>query len=263
MTSICDGLDVRSVYLTTGKYYALDARLVQGVHNPDASNGWTRMLVLDHADGIHKELFYVPSLMSYMVSANCRELTLAREAAWGTKSREFVILSIHEKAKQFASYGWERAYVTASRVLSMLGAEPLKLEGLWQTEERSAYFGPFDGERPAEPSGAEAERISKGLAPGRSSTTQSVKAGKSKGGGKPAAEKVLKPIKVGSKVHAVLEYFNKEHGASVTEAMTHFKTTRSNVLSGLFLLNKNHGLGYVLRGDVAVLTVPPGDLVVG
>ena len=40
--------------------------------------------------------------------------------------------------------------------------------------------------------------------------------------------------------------------------MAEFSITRSNVLSQLFLLTKDNGIGYELKGDTAVVIMPPG-----
>ncbi len=45
---------------------------------------------------------------------------------------------------------------------------------------------------------------------------------------------------------------------SVREAMAEFSMTRSNALSYLYMLQKDHGIGYDLVGDTATVKLPEG-----
>lgn len=71
-------------------------------------------------------------------------------------------------------------------------------------------------------------------------------------GGKPAANKLIKYIKDGTKKSDIFKFF-WEPGRTVGAAEAEFKTTRSNILSHLFCLNRDHGVGYELRGDTVKL----------
>jgi hypothetical protein len=64
--------------------------------------------------------------------------------------------------------------------------------------------------------------------------------------------------KSGGKEADVLAYFWPAGGKSVRECMVDMTMTRSNVLSNLYLLNKNHGIAYELKGDQAIITMPGG-----
>lgn len=76
-------------------------------------------------------------------------------------------------------------------------------------------------------------------------------------GGKPVADNLVKPVKRTSKRGKVLEWFIETGEArSIREAMAEFDTTRSNVLSYLHNLNKDHGIGYRLVGDTALVELP-------
>lgn len=76
-------------------------------------------------------------------------------------------------------------------------------------------------------------------------------------GGKPVEDKLLKPIKRTSKRGKVLDWFlAKDEARSIREAMAEFEASRSSVLSFLHNLNKDHGIGYRLIGDTAVVTLP-------
>lgn len=68
---------------------------------------------------------------------------------------------------------------------------------------------------------------------------------------------LLKPVKRESKRGKVLEFFLPQP-RSIREAMAEFGYSRSNVLSHLFILQKDHGIGYTLTGDAATITLPPG-----
>jgi hypothetical protein len=80
----------------------------------------------------------------------------------------------------------------------------------------------------------------------------------SKRGGKPVAEESLRPCRRQSKRGEVAAFFMQEGPQSLLEAMARLGMTRSGVLSHLFTLNKDHGVGYELVGDCASLVVPAG-----
>ena len=80
-------------------------------------------------------------------------------------------------------------------------------------------------------------------------------------GGKEVSTKLLKPVKRNGKRGRFLQYFLDNDGSrSVREVMAEMEMTRSNALSYLFTLNKDHGIGYHLIGDTATLELPEGDL---
>lgn len=68
---------------------------------------------------------------------------------------------------------------------------------------------------------------------------------------------LLKPVKPDSKRGLVLAFFLPQP-RSIREAMAEFGYTRSNVLSHLFILQKDHGIGYELVGDAATIKLPAG-----
>lgn len=76
-------------------------------------------------------------------------------------------------------------------------------------------------------------------------------------GGKEVAVGLTKPVKRASRKGQVLSFFWPET-KSIREAMAEFGITRSNVLSQLYLLQKDHGIGYELKGDAAIITMPQG-----
>lgn len=80
---------------------------------------------------------------------------------------------------------------------------------------------------------------------------------KPKGGKEADVLGLLKPVKPESKRGQVLAFFLPQP-RSIREAMAEFGTTRSNILSHLFILQKDHGIGYSLSGDAATILLPEG-----
>lgn len=79
-----------------------------------------------------------------------------------------------------------------------------------------------------------------------------------KRGGKEIDEKALKVVNPQSKRGQVAQFFASGNPESVHEAMARLQLTRSGVLSHLFCLNRDHGIGYELVRDCARLIVPDG-----
>ncbi len=80
-----------------------------------------------------------------------------------------------------------------------------------------------------------------------------------KKGGKEVGSSLLKPVTASSKRGKFLQWFLDGEGSrSVREAMAEFSMTRSNALSYLYMLQKDHGIGYELVGDIATITLPGG-----
>lgn len=80
---------------------------------------------------------------------------------------------------------------------------------------------------------------------------------KARGGKEVDVLGLLKPVKPGSVRGKVLSFFLPQ-ARSLREAMAEFGYSRSNVLSHLYMLNKEHGIGYVLSGDSATIVLPDG-----
>ena len=80
-----------------------------------------------------------------------------------------------------------------------------------------------------------------------------------KKGGKAVSSKLIKPVPAKGKRGKFLQWFLEGDGSrSVREAMAEFSMTRSNALSYLYMLKKDHGIGYELIGDVASINLPEG-----
>ncbi|XAQ48645.1 hypothetical protein [Xanthomonas phage vB_XeuM-YB23] len=80
----------------------------------------------------------------------------------------------------------------------------------------------------------------------------------SKRGGKPIVEDSLRPCRPESKRGQVAAFFLHDEPQSLHEAMARLGLSRSGVLSHLFTLNRDHGVGYELVNDCARLLVPEG-----
>lgn len=87
---------------------------------------------------------------------------------------------------------------------------------------------------------------------------ETIKQEEVKRGGKPINDEALRPCKPTSKRGEVAVFFMQDEPQSLHEAMARLGLTRSGVLSHLFMLNKDHGVGYELMGDCARLLVPKG-----
>jgi hypothetical protein len=79
-----------------------------------------------------------------------------------------------------------------------------------------------------------------------------------KRGGKPIVESILCPCRPDSKRGKVAAFFMQDSPQSLHEAMARLELTRSGVLSHLYTLNKDHGVGYELVSDCARLLLPEG-----
>ncbi len=80
-----------------------------------------------------------------------------------------------------------------------------------------------------------------------------------KRGGKEVRKALTKPVKADGKRGIFLKWFmDGNNSRSIREAMAEFSMTRSNALSYLYMIQKDHGIGYSLQGDNATLTFPEG-----
>lgn len=77
-------------------------------------------------------------------------------------------------------------------------------------------------------------------------------------GGKPIVMENLRPVRPGSKRGDVAKFFLSDTPQSLHEAMARLGLTRSGVLSHLFCLSRDHGIGYTLANDCASLLIPEG-----
>lgn len=168
-------------------------------------------------DGKRFRIFCPYSMKSFSVSDQSQEY--AGSAPCETFDREYVTQLIQRKWANHEKLGIPADFDTASEALQRLG----------------------------------------GIAPQRKPETRPEDTEK-RAGGKYPAPKLLKPIVDGSKKAEVFKFF-REGGRSVNEGCKHFSRegaimSRSNLLSQLFCLHRDHGIGYSLNGDRVALQVP-------
>lgn len=78
-------------------------------------------------------------------------------------------------------------------------------------------------------------------------------------GGKTVEVKLTKPVKKNGRRGQVLVFFLDGGGRrSILEAMAEIDVTRKNLLSQMFLLQKEHGIGYTITGDSIEVHLPEG-----
>lgn len=273
---VAEGLSVRNIYFLMGTTKHVDTR-GRAIEDPPMS-GWSRCFVIE---GEKRSIVFHPqSMQAYEVPNSCTELEKSREVTH--IDRDFYCGPdglIRRQAVMYREYGLEVAFRVADKVLKMLGADGLDLSNVQRgvkqpprelTDEERLVFhevvpppageNRFGDKALGSFGDLDREKVKASLSKDHKGTVKLTdKVRKGGGGGKPAADKVIKPLKPGKRMEAY-KFFAAPEGASVTRAMEHFKTTRSNVLSMLFLLNKEHGLGYRLSGDTATLEVPEGRL---
>jgi hypothetical protein len=134
--------------------------------------------------------------------------------------RDYMVELMHKNWEQAQRFGTQKDFDTAAMVLKQLGAEI--------PHRIMTVFGEDTKQR----------------------------------GGKVVEETMKKPVKRKGKRGDFLAWWMEGDGMArpVREAMAHFGMTRSNVLSYLFILQKEHGIGYRLQGDLATIELPKGVL---
>jgi hypothetical protein len=161
------------------------------------------------------------SLQSYQVANACGEVGLAQPVEVSNERLAGVITAAWREAAQL---GMQRDFAVAAMVLTQLGAEvPTNIEA-----------SPSSFSRPQETGEPKAQ------------------------GGKAVVEANLRPVKPGSKRGEVAKFFMADKPQSLHEAMARLGLTRSGVLSHLFCLSRDHGIGYHLANDCASLLIPEG-----
>lgn len=163
-------------------------------------------------------IFCPYSLTAYSVVTDCSEIALATEPKPGDWRPEYMKGLMEAKWASYQSKGWQKDYDTAALIMRKFG---------WSVPQQMLVGGQEDTR---------------------------------KKGGKPVGSALLKPVKKTSKRGIFLEWFmiSDNCARSVREAMAKFSMSRSNVLSYLHMINKDHGLGYELMGDTASVLLPPG-----
>jgi hypothetical protein len=161
------------------------------------------------------------SLQSYQVPNSCGEVGLAKPVE---VTNERLAALVTQGWTDAAQLGLQRDFAVAAMVLTQLGAEvPTTIEASPSSFSRVQESG--------EP------KVQ---------------------GGKPVVTENLRPVKPGSKRGEVAKFFMADKPQSLHEAMARLGLTRSGVLSHLFCLSRDHGIGYSLAGDCATLIIPEG-----
>lgn len=182
------------------------------------TTGWGHVAIIP---GPKRSTLLSPfSLESWQVSNSCDEL---KSAVYTDIAPERLAHFINKAWETNVRIGFQRDYGVAAMVLTELG-QPVPKFLLSPVSERRAGYE--DEEKPR--------------------------------GGKPVVESALKSCNPASKRAEVARFFMADEPQSLHEAMAKLGLTRSGVLSHLFTLNKDHGVGYELVRDCATLIVPEG-----
>jgi hypothetical protein len=192
-------------------------------------NGWGTAFVLDDG-GPTVRIFHLWSMSSWQVRRDCGEMLSYQGAYYGGGGgMDFPLGRFREKFPQYYAEFRRRGetacdYDTCVKLMGMLDI-PVP------TSDRYGDFPAVVREQPA---------------------------GKSAAVPKPekAATGFVKVKREGRKGE-VLAFF-LDGGSSAAAAIARFGITRSNLLSQLFLLNKNHGIGYHVKGDLISVELPEG-----
>ncbi len=211
-----------------------DSKGLYEVKDPP-NTGWSRALVVWPEDNEPETkskrkkkaakrvtIFCPYTISSYQVRFTAREVANQRAYRLTPDLIDRLEAIINRNWKMYAGFGFQRAYDVAALVLTRLG-KPVP-----------NYMRPTD----------ENLEYTETSVPNRH--------------GKPVAETLLRPVKSTSKRGQVCAFFLEDGTGSIREAMAKFDMSRSGVLTHLHGLHKDHGLGYVLQGDMATLMLPEG-----
>ncbi|AJD82808.1 hypothetical protein [Achromobacter xylosoxidans] len=219
---IKDNFGWARVYWARGDLESKSAR-VNEVQNPPVI-GWSHAIIIDGAKQC--TIFCPFTFQSYQVSKRSAEYASLRTPE---QRLNLVTLTTHllKKWAIWVHLGMRRDFGMAAIILKAFGVEP-------PVTELSAGLEYDDFGDPIEPK-----------------TEGSRK-------GKQSEEEIKKLVKRTSKRGEVLAWFLEDGGGpkSIHAAMAVFKTTRSNILSHLFILQKDHGIGYSLANNTATVFVP-------
>jgi hypothetical protein len=185
--------------------------------------GWSNAYVIP---GEKRSTIFCPyTFNAYQVPNDCAELETCEDAP---HDGEFYRRTLTQKYRKFLGAGEALAFDVAALVMTRLQM-PV----------------PTDVVRPEPKPGDVA------------------KAPRASSNGKPIIDEALKPIRPTGKRADVARRFLSEAPVSIRAVMAETGMTRSGVLSHLFCINRDHGLGYELGNDCARLVVPDGFVVFG
>lgn len=213
-----ESLEFAQVYFVRGGASS-GAGVRYEVPDPPTS-GYSHVVILRNEK--RSTIFCPYTLQAYQVSNRSAELTGAREKDVSPARLAEVITKAWA---DWVKLGFQRDYGVAAMVLTKLGAPVPKFLELPQD--------------------------SSAVSPRKNDESK-------QRGGKPIVEENLKPCRRESKRGEVAAFFMQSTPQSLHEAMARLGLTRSGVLSHLFTLNKDHGIGYTLVNDCATLLIPDG-----
>jgi hypothetical protein len=183
--------------------------------------GTTSAFIFDEGNKVL--IFHPYTLTAFVVPPDASEVVGVKDVLdWNTdKNKSRLVDMILEKWKLYKHLDMQRSYDVAAKVLLELGGSAPKESELVMPN------------RPAKP--IKPQRVS----------------------GKPAEGDRFKPLKSSGRRAEVAAHFTG--GGSILEGMATFNLTRSAILSHLFCIWRDHGIGYSIQGDSAKLEWPTDE----
>jgi len=240
MTTVAAPLEMNGVFYQNVYYQQMtksmgaDSKGLYEVKDPP-NTGWSRALVVWPEDNQPETnskrkkkaakrvtIFCPYTLSAYQVRFTAREVAQQKAYPLTPELIDKLEAIIGRNWKMYAGLGFQKAYDVAALVLTRLGKSvPNHMSPKLENLE-------YDEEN----------------VPNRH--------------GKPVAGSLLRPVNASSKRGQVCGFFMEDGAGSIREAMAKFDMSRSGVLTHLHGLHKDHGLGYVLQGDMVTLMLPQG-----
>lgn len=245
-TEVAPGILYANVYWTLGPSPQDMTR--SEVADPPNS-GWGVCFVLDETEQSVK-LFSPWHLKSWVVSKRSYEYLSLQGPLEGfpdrVRERYVERFGIYYASHQLR--GWQSDFGTAERIMAVLGIKVPRTEAEWLKLAPSAWKNAEDPiDYAINPDGAGGPRFS--------AVRPKVKAS---GGKAPEATGGLKkPVKREGRKGEILSAILGGQG-SVAALEQQFGISRSNLLSQLFLLRKDHNIGYTASGDAVAVQLPEG-----
>ena len=231
---VAEGLFFGKIYWVNGDLPTKDRTLANDVKSPPNS-GWSHAFLIDKG-GKLVTLFCPYTLESFQVTRHCGELASMSMDARYVPSEKNPLLNVQD--------GWQDWNKDREARLLKIILDNWEMAGRLSLPNRdfdvaAMVISMLGGEVPL-------RVVAEGAEPD-----------KPRGGKEADVLGLLKPVKPESKRGLVLKFFLPQP-RSIREAMAEFSTTRSNILSHLFILQKDHGIGYSLTGDAASIMLPAG-----
>jgi hypothetical protein len=247
-SEVCEGVTYAHVYWTVGPSPKDSAR--SEVDDPP-NGGWGMCFVLDETPKTVR-LFSLWHVKSWVVSKQSSEFLSLYGPLEGFTDRarsnfkdRFPIYYAAHKLR-----GWASDFATAERLMKLFGVT-IPTEDTWlQLAPSAAKHADNAHDYAVHPDGATGFRPSSSPARPKSS------------GGKAPDTKIIgvkKPVKREGRKGEILEFLLAGN-SSVLAATDKFGISRSNFLSQLFLLRKDHNIGYVVNADEVAIQLPEGCL---